>query len=70
MDLGHTRHITEQENANYHDCIENAKRHGYTVEEAEHCEIGYELCPDCPFIKEHPDIRNASDADYLRKYDD
>jgi hypothetical protein len=42
------KYITDLEEIHEGMCIENAATHGITSEDAMKCEIGHELCPDCP----------------------
>lgn len=47
----HVRSLDEQEAANMSECEKAAVADGYTVEEAENCNIGELVCKDCPFGK-------------------
>lgn len=50
-DLGWSRHIADLEDAHEAACYETAIKNGHTTEEADNCEVGAEICPDCPYIE-------------------
>ena len=50
-DKGSTKYFVDLGNANWRACYKNAKKYGFSKEQADLCEDG-KLCPKCIFDKE------------------
>jgi hypothetical protein len=46
-------YIAAEEGANYHACVDNAKKYGFTEKQAmEECTQGKEICKKCVFLED------------------
>ena len=49
-DMGYSRRIADEDEANEKACDETAKRNGYSKTDADMCKDGSLACKGCPFL--------------------